>query len=103
VREVTRKSNGISESIIREGAPICYKVPSICPLVLLILAVNKEFWEELIAYFPLIGHGPHIKRRVQQFYCCVRICCSGNVFTEPLPSNDNRDTYKHTQTDGRDL
>jgi hypothetical protein len=22
---------------------------------------NKKFWEELIAYFPLIQHGPHRK------------------------------------------
>jgi hypothetical protein len=36
----------------------------------------------------LIGHGPHRKHRVQQFfYCCVCIRCRGNVFTEPLPSN----------------
>jgi hypothetical protein len=25
------------------------------------------FWEELIAYFPLILHGPHRKRHLQQF------------------------------------
>jgi hypothetical protein len=24
---------------------------------------NKKFWEELIAYFPLIRHGPHRKRK----------------------------------------
>jgi hypothetical protein len=36
----------------------------------------------------LIPHGPHRKRCVQQFfYCCVRIRCSGKVFTKPLPSN----------------
>jgi hypothetical protein len=23
--------------------------------------INKKFWEELIAYFPLIGHGLHKK------------------------------------------
>jgi hypothetical protein len=28
---------------------------------------NKKFWEELIAYFPLIWHKPHRKGRVQQF------------------------------------
>jgi hypothetical protein len=32
---------------------------------------------------------------------CIR--CRGNVFTEPLPSNDRRDTLKDTQTDGTDL
>jgi hypothetical protein len=37
----------------------------------------------------MIRHGPRRKRRVQQFfYCCVCISCRGNVFTEPLPSND---------------
>jgi hypothetical protein len=34
----------------------------------------------------LIRHGPHRKRRIQQFfYCCVCIRYHGNVFTEPLP------------------
>jgi hypothetical protein len=42
---------------------------------------NKNFWEEIIAYFPFIRHGPHKERRVQQFfYCCVCISCRGNVF-----------------------
>jgi hypothetical protein len=51
--------------------------------------INKKFWEQLIACFPLIRHGPQRKRRAQQlFYCYVRIRCCGNVFTEPLPSND---------------
>jgi hypothetical protein len=30
----------------------------------------------------LIRHGPHRKHRIRQLYCCLRICCSGNVFTE---------------------
>jgi hypothetical protein len=54
-----------------------------------------KFWEELIANFPFttseytIRHAPHRKYGVQQFfYSCVCIRCSGNVFTEPLPSND---------------
>jgi hypothetical protein len=37
----------------------------------------------------LTRHGPHWKRRVQQFfYCCVCIRYRGKVSTEPLPSND---------------
>jgi hypothetical protein len=88
----------------------------------------------LIAYFPFIRHGPHRKRRLQQFFVSVGMClpsrclatighthtdpqslvwyntdntqneasnsfpivgcirCSGNVFTEPLLSNDRRYT-----------
>jgi hypothetical protein len=34
---------------------------------------KNKFLEELIAYFPLIQHGPHRKRSVQQFYCCMCI------------------------------
>jgi hypothetical protein len=47
----------------------------------------------------LIRHGPHWKRRVQQFYCCVCIRYRGNVPTEPLPSNAKGihiQTYTHT-------
>jgi hypothetical protein len=46
---------------------------------------KKKSREELTTYFPLIQHGPHRKRRVQQFfYCCLCIHCHGNIFTEPL-------------------
>jgi hypothetical protein len=72
-------------------------------LSLLSLFSNKKFWKVLIVSFPLIRHGPHRKRRVQQFsYCYTCIICRGNVFTEPLPSN-NRGIHTQTQTDGRDL
>jgi hypothetical protein len=59
------------------------------PYVPPVLTLNKKFWEELISYFPMIRRGPHIKWRVQRFfYSCLCIHCRGNVFTEPLPSND---------------
>jgi hypothetical protein len=46
------------------------------------LEKNKKLWEELIAYFLLIRHRPHRKRRVQKFfYCCVCIILRGNGFT----------------------
>jgi hypothetical protein len=52
---------------------------------------NVKFWEELIAYFPLIRQKSHRKWRIQQFfYCCVSILCRGNVFIQPLPSNNRR-------------
>jgi hypothetical protein len=49
-----------------------------------------------IIYFPIIRHGPHRKRRVQQFCCFMCIRCRCNIFTEPLPSNDRMDTYTDT-------
>jgi hypothetical protein len=50
---------------------------------------NDKFREELIAYCPLIWHGPLRRRRVHQFFsCCACIRCRSNVFTEQLPSND---------------
>jgi hypothetical protein len=35
---------------------------------------NKNFWEELIAYFPLIRHGPHRKWLLQQFFITAGAC-----------------------------
>jgi hypothetical protein len=40
----------------------------------LILKQNKKFWEELMAYFPLIQHGPHRKRHLQQFLFPAGTC-----------------------------
>jgi hypothetical protein len=66
--------------------------------------INNKLCEELIAYFPLILHGPHRKRSVRNlFYCCLCVRCRGNVFTDPLPSNEWKDTFTDTQTDRGDL
>jgi hypothetical protein len=27
---------------------------------------NKKFWEELIAHFPFIRHGPHRKQKIKE-------------------------------------
>jgi hypothetical protein len=51
---------------------------------------NKKFWEELIAYFPSIKHGPHRKRLPPTI-----LRCHGNVLIEVLPSND-REVHRHT-------
>jgi hypothetical protein len=60
-------------------------------------SINKKFWEELIAYFPLIWHRSHRKVCIQQFfYCCMCIYCCGNVSAQPLPTNNRGDTYKLT-------
>jgi hypothetical protein len=51
------------------------------------LKFKKTFWEELIAYYPLIRHELHRERRIKPvFYCCVFIRCSRNVFIKPLLS-----------------
>jgi hypothetical protein len=60
--------------------------------------IKKKFWEELIAYFPLMWHGQQRNQRVQQFFYCVCIHCRMNAFTEPWPRNGMRDTRKDTQT-----
>jgi hypothetical protein len=30
----------------------------------MIILVYNKFWEELMAYFPFISHGPHKKRKI---------------------------------------
>jgi hypothetical protein len=61
-----------------------------------IFNVNKKFWEDLIGYFLPVLQRPHRKRLVQQFlYSFMCILCHGNVFTEALPSDVKRYTYRH--------
>jgi hypothetical protein len=36
--------------------------------------VKDKFWEELIAYFPLIRHGPYKIGRLQQFLVAAGTC-----------------------------
>jgi hypothetical protein len=63
---------------------------------------NKTFREELIAYFSLIRHGPHRKRRVQQFhYRCMCIRCRSTFLPSRCLAAVGGFTY--TQTDERDL
>jgi hypothetical protein len=55
------------------------------------LIQHNTFWEELIAYFPFIWHGPHKKRRLRQFFVTAGTC---------LPSRclaTIRGTYIQTQ------
>jgi hypothetical protein len=47
----------------------------------------NNFWEELIAYFPLIRRVSIENDVSNNSYCCMSIRCKGNVFTEPLTSN----------------
>jgi hypothetical protein len=62
---------------------------------------NTKFSEALIACFPLMRHGSHGKKKIL-LLLRVFICCGGNVFIEPLPSNQ-RKINTVTQTHGRDL
>jgi hypothetical protein len=59
-----------------------------------------KFGQGLVAYFLLIRHISHAKRRVQYFfYRYVCISCRGNVITELLLSNDmGTGTHTHTHT-----
>jgi hypothetical protein len=59
------------------------------PLFILWLNNTRTSVENELCTCLLIRHGPNRKRRVQQFfYSFVCIRCHGNVFTEPLSSND---------------
>jgi hypothetical protein len=60
---------------------------------------DKKFWEELIAYFPLIRHGPRRNDASNNYFTVACIRCRGNVFFELYTRNDRG----NTQTDGRDL
>jgi hypothetical protein len=77
---------------------------------------NQEVLGRINRLLSFIRHGPHRKWLVQQFfYCCICICYGGNVFIDPLPSNDrgifteqlpsnNRGIYIQTlRPDGMDL
>jgi hypothetical protein len=59
------------------------------------LKSNKKFWEELIAYF--LGYDTD-RRQILALSSKDR-----GILTEPLPSNDRKDTSTGTQTDGRGL
>jgi hypothetical protein len=76
------------------------EVGAACGLIR-ILKRKQEVLGRANCLLSLIRHGPHWKRCVQQFfYCCVRVLYRGNIFTEPLPSNDRG---IHIQTDRRDF
>jgi hypothetical protein len=49
---------------------------------------KNKFWEELIAYFPWydIGHIENDASNNSSIVACI--CYSGNISTEPLPSNN---------------
>jgi hypothetical protein len=67
------------------------------------ILINKNVWEDLIAYFHFIRHEPHRKQRLQQFFfCCVCIRSRGNIlWNHHLAMMEG--INKQTQTDGRDL
>jgi hypothetical protein len=60
--------------------------------ILLSLFIYKKFWEELIAYFPLIRHGPHRKR----IRCLATIM--GLLPSRCLATIGEIHRHKHTQT-----
>jgi hypothetical protein len=59
--------------------------------------INKKFWETLIVRFPLIRHGPHRKRRVQEFFIvsCVFVAAVTFSPSRCLATNEGQ-TYRHT-------
>jgi hypothetical protein len=55
---------------------------------------SKQFWKELIAYFPLV-QGQQ-RKRLLQFYGCVSIPFHGNVFLSRCLATIEWYTYRHT-------
>jgi hypothetical protein len=52
------------------------------------LPTGKTALIHYLSCFSTTLHGPKREHRSQQFlYCCLRIRCRGNLFTEPLPSS----------------
>jgi hypothetical protein len=61
----------------RDGANrIYFTLSAGCPTIIPVSQKNKKFWEEVVAYFTLLRHAPHRKRRHQQFF----YFCSCNRF-----------------------
>jgi hypothetical protein len=60
------------------------------------LKIKQEVLGRIVVYFPLIQHAPHRKRRLHQFFVAAGTMKGGIHFTEPLPSNDRRDTQTDT-------
>jgi hypothetical protein len=59
--------------------------------------LNKLFWEELIAYFPLIRHVPYRKRLVQQlFYCYIVFVVVVTFLPSSCLTTIVGHTYRHT-------
>jgi hypothetical protein len=44
-------------------------------------------YTQALGFLFAASYEPYRKHHFQQFYCCVRIHCCGNVFTLSLPSN----------------
>jgi hypothetical protein len=70
----------ISRVLARQGWPDCRFLPAqhttdICTSQQIIpRTLCSTCWEELIAYFPLILHGQHTKRRLQQLFVAAGTC-----------------------------
>jgi hypothetical protein len=82
-----------------EARPCASWQNTVCDAIFLLFSTyiySYINWEELTAHIPLIPHGKHRKRRVQQFfYCCVYSLPRERVYRETI--------HTDTQTDGRDL
>jgi hypothetical protein len=59
---------------------------------------TNNFWDELIAYFSLIHHGPHRKQCLQQFFLAARtslpICYPETVVVTESPLSN--ESMRHT-------
>jgi hypothetical protein len=68
VKPRLKKSSPCGKLGVREHAAAGNTHESLIRMPLHLLYTYKKFWEELIAYFPLIQHGTQRKRGLQQFF-----------------------------------
>jgi hypothetical protein len=70
-----------------------------------IICIHKqEVLKELIAFFPLMLHGPRRElKRPKFFRCCSCVYCRGVVVIQLLPNRERGYAYIYTQIKWRDL
>jgi hypothetical protein len=85
-RSLATASNSADSSALRAQVLSERRLPSNC-LFSSQTPVKKLIWLPQLFYLKLLGTD-RVENRFQQYlYRCMRIRCSGNMFTEPLPRN----------------
>jgi hypothetical protein len=66
---------------VSRAVTVCVFVIALPSKQYAILISNENFCEELIVYFPLLRHGPHRKRWLQQYFVAAGTCLPNSRLT----------------------